>query len=535
MFCSQPCFCLLGIVLLHWLPTQALFAQPEPEAFRFEASTVDGNLGGLTAVTIGPDGHLYVQEEDGDILRRQIDRSTGLPTGSTELLFNNTTEERFAIGLEFSPNATSGNLEAYVSYAEPNGTDQSNVARITLPSVGDTAVLTVSDRTDVITGLTVGLGNHTTNQFDFGPDGRLYFQLGSTSGPGNDSETPLSAATLVADVLDPNFTPVDVGGNYDPNAPGAPVQVYATGLRNAYDLVFHSNGNLYVPINGNDSGGSTVDDPSTPLNESVANNFNETLALVSEGSFHGHPNPDRDEFVLFGGNPTAGVDPFEVPALPVGVQPNPNFDPNANFDLIANQPTGQNFGSISPNGIDEFGGNTDLQGSLLIAFFRFGGPATIQTVQLDENGIPTSFNPILDEAGDLLILVGALDLTVDDTTGRIYVATRNGINSGNLIVLDPIADASPELAGDYNDDGFVNAADFTLFRDSFGAAHGTLANDGIGGAIGDLQFQQFTGSFGATAPSSSAGQAIPEPMTMSVLLFGCGLASCGRYRCDSMV
>ena len=34
---------------------------------------------------------------------------------------------------------------------------------------------------------------------------------------------------------------------YNPFAPGAPVTIYASGVRNAYDLVWHSNGQLYVP------------------------------------------------------------------------------------------------------------------------------------------------------------------------------------------------------------------------------------------------------------------------------------------------
>ena len=29
---------------------------------------------------------------------------------------------------------------------------------------------------------------------------------------------------------------------YNPFAPGAPLTIYATGVRNAYDLVWHSNG-----------------------------------------------------------------------------------------------------------------------------------------------------------------------------------------------------------------------------------------------------------------------------------------------------
>ncbi len=42
----------------------------------------------------------------------------------------------------------------------------------------------------------------------------------------------------------------EAGGSYDPYDPGAALTIYATGVRNAYDLLWHSNGRLYVPVNG---------------------------------------------------------------------------------------------------------------------------------------------------------------------------------------------------------------------------------------------------------------------------------------------
>ena len=53
----------------------------------------------------------------------------------------------------------------------------------------------------------------------------------------------------------------------------------------------------------------------------------EDLVRVIEGAYHGHPNPSRNEYVLMGGNPTAGGDPWEVPEYPVGVKPEPHFNP----------------------------------------------------------------------------------------------------------------------------------------------------------------------------------------------------------------
>ena len=222
------------------------FAQPAfalQDFLQFESTSIDDGLGAVTAVTIGPDRNLYFMEQSGDIYRHQIDQETGLPTGPRELLFNGNDE--IALGLVFSPNATADNLDAFVSYGENQAEVDddgvitpgiSNIARLTLPSVGNS---TLATRTDVITNLNVGTGDHSANQPVFGPDGRLYFNQGSVSG-GGAQELTLSAATLVADVLAPGFGVVDVSGDYDPSVADAPVQIFATGMRNAYDPVSYT-------------------------------------------------------------------------------------------------------------------------------------------------------------------------------------------------------------------------------------------------------------------------------------------------------
>lgn len=67
------------------------------------------------------------------------------------------------------------------------------------------------------------------------------------------------------------------------------------------------------------------------------------------------------------------------------------------------------------------------------------------------------------------------------------------------------------LAGDYNANGVVDAADYTLWRDNFGtpSAVGTYA--------------EWSSNYGASA--SSTGVSVPEPATLSTLLaaFACGV------------
>jgi glucose/arabinose dehydrogenase len=46
-------------------------------------------------------------------------------------------------------------------------------------------------------------------------------------------------------------------GKYNPYALNSPLTIYASGIRNAYDLVWHSNGQLYIPTNGSSAGGNS--------------------------------------------------------------------------------------------------------------------------------------------------------------------------------------------------------------------------------------------------------------------------------------
>ena len=85
------------------------------------------------------------------------------------------------------------------------------------------------------------------------------------------------------------------------------------------------------------------------------------------------------------------------------------------------------------------------------------------------------------------------------------------------------------LAGDYNNDGIVDAADYTVWRDSLGATGTGLAADGDGnGAVDQGDYDIWRNNFGATfggGSGSSSGSlaSVPEPatLTMSVLLVFC--------------
>jgi hypothetical protein len=241
-------------------------------------------------------------------------------------------------------------------------------------------------------------------------------------------------------------------GRYNPFAAGAPVTIWATGVRNAYDLLWHSNGELYSATNGSAAGGNTPATPS-PLPSACtrridqATNGNYTgpaipspyvggsdpeddawaikanpdaeddyLYRVVQGGYYGHPNPSRCEWVLNGGNPTGGVDNTEVPTYPEGTQPDRNWRGNA-----------YNFGAhFSPNGMIEWRSNVypTMVGKILV--IRYSGGDDILVLTID----PTTKNVAPGGAQAGIIGFGGftdpLDVIHNPTNGNVYVAEHGG-------------------------------------------------------------------------------------------------------------
>jgi glucose/arabinose dehydrogenase len=267
--------------------------------------------------------------------------------------------------------------------------------------------------------------DHLTNQPHFGPDGALYFPQGrNTSYGAPDDEWGqrvqhlLCATILRLDVskLDALERPLDVktpdgGGSYDPAAPGAPLTIYASGVRNAYSLLWHSNGKLYAPVNGSQPGGNTPAGPGVPALQKIAASENDWLfKITAPGRYFGHPNEVQKHFVLNGGNPTARRDPFEIPEYPVGTRPDPAWTPPV-FDFGAH---------ISPNGVieytsDAFGGK--LKHRLMVCRYNIG--ADIIVLALDENGDVRSSQIGIAGLGNL---DNPLDLAEDPRNGNLYVS-----------------------------------------------------------------------------------------------------------------
>ncbi len=80
------------------------------------------------------------------------------------------------------------------------------------------------------------------------------------------------------------------------------------------------------------------------------------------------------------------------------------------------------------------------------------------------------------------------------------------------------------LSGDYNEDGVVDAADYSVWRDSYGQSGSGLAADGDdSGTVDEADYTIWKTHFGETAGAGSlAGtSAVPEPTSLVLLLMGC--------------
>ena len=89
---------------------------------------------------------------------------------------------------------------------------------------------------------------------------------------------------------------------------------------------------------------------------------------------------------------------------------------------------------------------------------------------------------------------------------------------------------APGVSGDYNSDGIVNAADYSMWRDNLGAPAGTLSNDTDGGVIGQAQYDTWKLNFGNTGSGSgSSVSSVPEPTALTLLAL-CTLVATVRCR-----
>lgn len=131
--------------------------------------------------------------------------------------------------------------------------------------------------------------------------------------------------------------------------------------------------------------------------------------------------------------------------------------------------------------------------------------------------IPNDGQPI--SLGSAFVVRGMQDLTF---TYHVAGTPADAV-VGNIEYI-----AAPAVAGDYNNDGLVNLADYTVWRDNLGAAESVLP-DGTGDGSGTVDLGDYTrwkSNFAAAAAGATlaAIQTVPEPGSIVVLLLTTSVA-----------
>lgn len=252
-----------------------------------------------TAIVFGPDGRLYVSSLEGRIDALTLDGAT------VSAVENVTAEAENGQILGLAVRDEGGSPAVYFSENFINGASDGDPFPNRIVRIGGAGW---DERSVVISGLPVSGHNHGTNALAFGADGRLYISQGGTTSSGAASEpdddrwlgwdeTPLSGAILVADIDAPGFDGAVVYDRSDASAEtrqvSGDVAVWSPGHRNAYGMVFHSNGNLYALDNGSSEPLPASADCETL--ERPPENDPDQLNLVVAGAYYGHPNRSRGQ------------------------------------------------------------------------------------------------------------------------------------------------------------------------------------------------------------------------------------------------
>ena len=501
---------------------------PKLTAQNFSVSSLQGeNLNSPTSLQFGPDNRLYVAQQDGLILAYTIQRNTNTnyQITSTETINNikqiqnhnddgtiNNLNKRQVTGILVT--GTANNIIIYVGSSDSRIGGGSSNGDVNLDTnSGIISRLTKSgnnwQRLDLVRGLPRSEENHANNGMQLKGNLLYVAQGGNTNAgaPSNNfafsTEYALSGAILTVNISAIDAMPTKIwtdGSQYkydlptldDPSRPnqngqdigdpfggndglnqaklvtGGPVQVYAGGFRNIYDLVWTADNRLYTWDNGPNGGwgghpanegfGTATNNwiPGEPgsngsgPNDGQVNNQDGLHFVTNSGYYGGHPNPIRanpngaglfyhDASLGSGGNAgvwrtsTGGANPLPQDWPPVpsnlanpieGDYQNPGVDDPSLFTV-----------NNSTNGLVEYTAsnfNNTMKGNLIAASFK--GPL-YRVVRNNSGGIDgnSSVTTLANNFGSL-----PLDVTAqgdnDPFPGTIWVAN---LGNDNISVFEP--------------------------------------------------------------------------------------------------
>lgn len=223
----------------------------------FTETLVASGLSAPTAMAFAPDGRLFVCQQGGQLRVIKNGVLLGPPFVTVTTTANG---ERGLLGIAFDPNFAV-NQFVYVYYTAATPAIHNRVSRFTasgdVAAGGETIIFDLNNLT--------GATNHNGGAIHFGPDGKLYIDVGENANPANSQ----SIGNLLGKVLRINSDgtiPSDNPTTF-PGIAGSPTgnnrAIWAVGLRNPYTFTFQpGTGRMFI----NDVGQSTWEE----INDGIA-------------------------------------------------------------------------------------------------------------------------------------------------------------------------------------------------------------------------------------------------------------------------
>lgn len=537
----------------------------------FPQSTLRTTAGGGSAILVGHNGQGSLEVDNGGIVESAGDIFIANQPGSVgDVILKPGTF--FSGGLEFYTLITAAD-DIVIGGGETNG----GVGTLTIEERASAVAGDVFRLRNANSRFTLKGGEFSAGRFFHIDDGNLELKWGhgeiTSTGSMVTSDVVLGDGTssepmhlIVAEGADAVFGEVDVASN----------GILEVGGLASFNGMTVGNGNLKISgraeINLLNSGQGTVDlvggtlaitgpqagdvDYAVTVSGSASIEVPVGRFFALDGSITSVPGGGADQITKYGGGSLI-LTTFKAFDGTIGIE---------GGRVVANHASGSNLGTgsikifadatLTGRGsvdmIDAFAGGTVAPGddaaqlNALAANFSTGSILAIEIGGLT----PGVQHDVLAVDGITTLLGGVLDVSLiagftPNEGDRFEILTANTLlgsfdvhdlpDIGNLNWLVDYSSTNlalvvtSALAGDYNDDGVVDAADYAVWRDNLGAPAGTLPNDPVGGEIGSSQYNTWKSNFGNQMPASATLHAVsvPEPSTCVLLTL---LAAACTYR-----
>jgi len=296
-------------------PVQFTYDQSGPVPINF-TPLANVSVQQPTGGTWAPDGRFYVIGLHGNVTAFEFDDDYDVVSQQTYPGVSGLSNPD-SLGITVSPFENGSPVRLYVAHGKhfvSGGTSFTGPS----PYTGQISILegpNFDTPIPLVTGLPTSNHDHAVNGIAFDNNGDLLISVGSNTNAGvkhpNSGdlvESPLSAALVKARTSKPGFNGAiqylltasgmpstdQVQGDVVDVAPGVDVHVFAHGLRNAYDIVYTTQGRVLATDNGPNAGfGAASTGPSTEAPDPYDK---DEVLLVEYDNYYGSPNRNRGRY-----------------------------------------------------------------------------------------------------------------------------------------------------------------------------------------------------------------------------------------------